>query len=271
VLVVTYSQFLSSQKGWGASWGTYKGIRMQTETEGHFGQMEVVRVYYSDNFGRSWKACDGWIMGYRGGYEKWVDSFVEATGVELSDGKILLMGRSLVGRIFKSISSDRGETFEYAQPTSLVTSDSPGTLKALPNGDLLFVWNQISREENRRGFRRCRLSSAISKDEGNTWSYFKNIYSIKTLSDRCYIPEEPVMTPVTGDDEVGELPEDFELWHYCDINVIGNEVFLSYINNTCDVEKIDEKDNYCEKKCISYKIKDIVTADTLILPIEWFY
>lgn len=46
----------------------------------------MVRVYTSDDHGRSWNASDGWIMGWREGPEKRTDSFVEATGVELSDG-----------------------------------------------------------------------------------------------------------------------------------------------------------------------------------------
>ena len=36
------------------------------------------------------------------------------------------------------------------------------------NGDLMCVWNQVSHEEIRRGYRRGRLSVAISKDNGLT-------------------------------------------------------------------------------------------------------
>jgi|GEM_PF-2846105 BNR/Asp-box repeat. len=280
LVLVTYSQFLSPMKRWGASWGTYKGLRVKTETEGHFGQMEVVRVYFSDDCGREWKACDGWVLGFRGGFEKWVDSFVEANGVELNDRRILLMGRSLVGRMYASVSSDRGESFGYAGPTGLMTSDSPGALARLPNGDLLFVWNQISREENRRGLRRSRLSSAISKDEGATWLHHKNIFSIGILSDRRFVPEDPVMTPIAGDDEVGELPDDFELWHYPVINIVNGEIYLSYLNGKYEIRRLDEGedpdkcpgayDEFEFGKDGSYP-KWLSSGDTLILPVDWFY
>ena len=278
LILITYSQFLSSMSLWGASWGTYKGFRVKTETEGHFGQMEVVRVYYSDDEGRSWHPNDGWILGYRGGYEKWVDSYVEAAGVELGDGRILLMGRSLVGRIYQCFSTDRGEHFGYAEPTPLITSDSPGILKRLPTGDLLFVWNQISREENRRGLRRSRLSSVISQDDGKTWKHFKNIFAISCLADRNHIPEDPIMTPVAGDDDVGELPDDYEMWHYPVVNVVDDRVFVSFWHHAYGLKTIDKADGvYQEGVTGAIEVRGGKTVevkgggDTVILPVSWFY
>lgn len=278
LILVTYSQLLAPMRLWGASWGTYRGLRVKTETEGHFGQMEAVRAYHSDDCGRNWKACDGWIVGFREGYEKWVDNFVEACGVELKDGRILLMGRSLVGRVFASESCNRGELFGNAHPTQLMTSDSPGALARLPSGDLLFVWNQISREENRRGFRRCRLSSAVSSDDGATWRCFRNIHSISCLSDRRYIPADPVLSPVAGDDEVGGLPDDFELWHYPVINIVNGEVFLSYLQgkyevaklqNGEDPDKVPGRDEFEFDADGSYP-RWLGSCETLILPVGWF-
>ena len=261
LVVATYSQFLASQSLWGGSFGTYKGHRIKTETEGHFGKMLVARVYYSDDHGRSWRASDGWIMGWRQGEEAWTDSFVEPTGVELADGRLLLLGRSLVGRLFACESSDRGETWGYAVPTELVSSYSPCRMLRLPGGELLVTWNQISREENRRGLRRCRLSSAISTDEGKTWSHFKNIASIRSLADRTRIPPDPLMTPIWGDEEVGELPEHFEMWHYCCTTVMGEEVFLSMVHNTIGVET-DENGT----EAAQYK----ADVRTWIVPVAWF-
>ena len=261
LVVVTYSQFITRDSLWGGSYGTFRGHRIKTESEGHFGEMEVARVYLSDDHGRSWGACDGWIMGWREGAEKWTDSFVEAAGVELEDGRLLLLGRSLVGRIFECTSEDRGETWGYARPTGLMSSDSPGRMVRLASGELLFVWNQISREENRRGFRRNRLSSVISRDEGKTWENFKNLAAIRCLSERSFIPPDPVMTPVWGDEEVGELPEDYEMWHYPTMTVMAEEVFLGMCHNTIGVGKDEEG-------------KEIAKYDsdvrTWVVPAEWF-
>jgi hypothetical protein len=229
VMIVTYSQFLPCEELWGGSWGTYKGIRVKTESEGHFAEMEAVKVYYSDDNGSTWRANDAWILGWHD--EKYTDCFVEATGVELRDGRVLLMGRSLNGRIYQATSSDQGMTWSYATPTDLMTSDSPCYLTRFPvSGDLLLVWNQISREENRKGFRRSRLSAAVSPDDGRTWTHFKTIEhgGIPAVGQ---IPPDPDLSPVWGDDEVGELPEDYALFHYPTVSHVGDDVYVSYLTD----------------------------------------
>jgi len=261
LVVVTYSQFITRDTLWGGSYGTYRGHRIKTESEGHFGEFEVVRVYTSDDHGRSWKPNDGWLMGWREGAEKWTDSFVEATGVELSDGRLLLLGRSLVGRIYECFSDDRGETWGYATPTGLMSSDSPGRLARLASGELVFVWSQISRDENRRGFRRSRLSSAISTDEGKTWTNFKNLASIECLADRSFIPPDPDMTPIWGDDDVGELPEDYEMWHYPTMTVMGEEVFLGMCHNVIGLGTDDEGNEVAQYDA---------DVRTWVVPGDWF-
>ena len=263
VLLVTYSQFIASRfDKRGGSWGAYKGVRFQTETEGHFPVAEVCRVYYSDDNGRHWKASDGWIMGWRD--NRWTDAFTEACGVELKDGRILLMGRALTGRLYQAFSDDRGYSWwPGAHPTALMSSYSPCRIARLPKtGDILCVWNQLSRSEIRRGLRRCRLSCAVSRDEGQTWEHFKNIEAIKSLDATAHLPPDPDMTPVLGDDEVGEVPDDFAVFHYPSISVVGNEVFVSYARNEAQVVRNKEG-----KPSVSYR----GGARTRILPADWFY
>ena len=262
ICVVTYSQFLAPMELWGGSNGTYQGYPVQTEREGHFGEMEVTRVYYSDDCGRKWSANKGWIMGWREGPEKWTDSFVEATGCQLRDGRVFMLGRSLIGRMLISESLDNGNIFGYAYPSPLMTSDSPGRLIQDPeNGNLIFIWNQISREENRRGFRRSRLSSAISKDDGKTWENFKNLYAINCLAEDSYIPPDPVMTPVWADEEVGELPLDFEMWHYPTASIVGRELFLGMCHNTFELKSEGN----------GKKVHWNSDVRTNIIPLNWFY
>ena len=261
--VATYSQFLGSRfDKRGCSWGTYKGVRFQTETEGHFPLAEVARVYYSDDNGRQWQACDGWIMGWRD--EKWSDAFTEPSGVELKDGRVMLMGRALTGRLYKAISDDRGHSrWPGAQPTALMASYSPCRVGRIPStGDLLIIWNQLSREETRKGFRRARLSCAISKDDGQTWEHFKNIEAIESLAGVSYIPPDPDLTLVWGDDEVGELPEDYGNFHYPRLAFVGDEAFVSYAAGRCTLATDDQG-----KPTVQYT----GGSKLRILPVSWFY
>ncbi len=264
VLLSTYSQFIGSRfDKRGGSWGTYQGVRSQTETEAHYPQAEAGRVYYSDDNGRHWQACDGWILGWRD--NRWTDLFTEPTrGVELKDGRIMLLGRAVTGRVHAVFSIDRGHSWwPGAQPTELAASYSPGALARIPStGDLLFIWNQLSRAETRKGMRRSRLSAAISPDEGETWGHFKNIEVIESLAHTAHIPPDPDMSPVWGDDEIGELPDEFVRYHYPNVSVIGDEVFVSYLWSRYELAT-DADGNKA--------LKTPSGSRTRILPVEWFY
>ena len=261
--IIAYSQFLGSRfDKRGASWGTYKGVRFQTETEGHFPLNEVCRAYYSDDDGRTWQACDGWIIGWRD--NRWTDAFTEGNGVELKDGRVMMIGRTLTGRLYQAFSDDGGRSWwPGAHPMELMASYSPGRICRLPkSGDLLVVWNQCSRDEIRRGFRRSRLSCAVSKDEGKTWEHFKNIEVIKHLTGVTRVPSDPDLTPIWGDDEVGDLPEDYAIFHYPNVSIVDEEVFISYAVATYAVsENGDGKPG----------VRPRGSTRTRILSVEWFY
>jgi hypothetical protein len=263
ILVITYSQFLGSRfDKRGTTWGNYEGAEYAVETEGHFPTSEVCRVYYSDDNGRSWKPSDGWIMGWRD--QRWTEAFTEADGVELKDGRIMLVGRALTGRVYQAFSNDRGHSWwPGAQPMALASSYSPARICRLPKtGDLMILWNQVSRAETRKGLRRSRLSCAVSKDEGKTWEHFKNLEAIESLAATTRVPPDPDLTPVWGDDQVGRLPKDFALFHYPNVNVVDNEVFISYIVSSVKASKNGEG------KLVAI---DIGGYRTRILPPEWFY
>ena len=264
IMVVTYSQFLGSRfDKRGASWGSYKGVRFQTETEGHFPLNEVCRVYYSDDNGRTWQPCDGWIMGWRD--KRWSDALTEGDAVELKDGRIMLIGRTLNGRLYQAFSPDRGHSWwPGAEPMELSASYSPGRICRLPKtGDLLVVWNQLSRAETRKGFRRSRLSCAVSKDEGKTWAHFKNLEAIESLAGVTRVPPDPDFTPVWGDDEVGKMPEDFAIFHYPRISVVDNEVFISYMVGPYELQS--------DKDGKPTEVRPRQKGRTRILSVEWFY
>ena len=61
----------------------------------------------------------------------------------------------------------------------LASSYAPSTLIRIPKTkDFLLVWNQVSTEEILAGHHRHRLSTAISTDEGETWTHFRNLESL---------------------------------------------------------------------------------------------
>lgn len=137
---------------------------------------------FSDNDGRSWQRSltdlavpltDG------DGTEYAWSCFEEPTIAELRDGRLLCFGRTRLGQLFKSYSSDRGLTWTKPVPTGLASSNSPAVLRNIPGtNDLVCVWNHVSGQEIDDHLGRMRLSCAISKDDGETWENFKNLESL---------------------------------------------------------------------------------------------
>ena len=127
---------------------------------------------YSDDEGKEWQASRKKVDLPRRGAE-------EPGVVELDDGSLLAMLRTSLGKIYRSISNDRGETWSDAEPTDLPSPAVANCIKRIPQtGDLLFIWNnaepagpdrmQTSRPRN-------PLCSAISRDQGESWVNVKTI------------------------------------------------------------------------------------------------
>lgn len=122
------------------------------------------RVYYSDDEGRTWRASRTIldIPDSKSGPQ-------EPGVIELRDGRLLLWARTDRGRMYQSFSSDRGETWTQLEPSAVVSPLAPQSIKRIPEtGDLLLVWNNAEKY-------RCPLSIAISKDEGRTWTFVRNL------------------------------------------------------------------------------------------------
>ena len=133
---------------------------------------------YSDDEGKNWQAS-------RKGADLPMAGAEEPGVVERKDGALLAMLRTSLGKIYRSVSTDRGETWSDAEPTALPSPNVANCIKRIPQtGDLLFLWNNVKPySETRpgsteRGRPRNPLCSAISRDEGETWE------NIKTIEDR---------------------------------------------------------------------------------------
>jgi hypothetical protein len=198
-------------------------------------EMDIGSISYSDDEGRTWKMCKGHLMGWfdnqgvvngRGG----VTPFDEPSAAQTADGRVLCFARSTVGRIVATYSRDAGVTWSAVRPTKLMASYSPCRLVRIPEtGDLLCVWNQVSRAEIRGAYRRSRLSVAISSDSGRSWKNFKTLEVSAGLEDLDYIaPEFPIQHVGGGWSDVDVL-DGFSWFRYMNVCFAKDKVYVMYV------------------------------------------
>ncbi|MCX6910502.1 MAG: sialidase family protein [Verrucomicrobia bacterium] len=100
----------------------------------------------------------------------------EPACIELSDGRVMMLMRTGLGCQYKSLSKDGGQTWTEPVPTPLAGTAAPVAITRIPtSGDLLAIWNH-----NPGAKKRNPLTAAISKDEGETWTSFRNVEDAPT-------------------------------------------------------------------------------------------
>jgi len=227
-----HPDYTREQRGGYAIW---MGKTIPLETHTHVPEMAGSYVCYSDDEGQTWETSQGFLMGYlRDGHlGHW--SCEEPVVAELKDGRIICFMRSTCGCILKSYSSDGGESWTKVETTDIAMSNSPGVLCRLPTtGDLVLVWNPMSADEIRRGYRRGRLSLAISKDDAQTWKVVRKLELVSSLEDVEWVAPPAELTPMvrggSGPDEIlSELPDDFRHYHYPNVFASETELTIGYI------------------------------------------
>ena len=159
-----------------------------------FDNMGVVMTYASDDNGKTWHRGKSILSVVSPSGKKYAAQ--EPGVVELKDGRLLLWIRTNAGCQFMSYSSDRGETWSVPQPSWLRAPTSPATIKRLPTGDLLTLWNnhEMRFDLKRKGGwngKRTPLTTAISRDDGITWHGAKNVED-DPEGHFCYIAIQPL-------------------------------------------------------------------------------
>ena len=141
------------------------------------------------------------------------------------------MCRTTIGQLYRVYSNDGGENWGVPEPSGLAAAYAPCMIRRIPQtGDLVILWNQASREEIRSGYERNRLSVAISKDEGQTWTHAKTLF-------RSHLPAVGLLDPgpITGHvaikEFVGEVPTDFATADYPNIHFQQKTILLHYDRN----------------------------------------
>ena len=266
-----------------SSYGMWRGRRLQLEGHGHIPEVSIAAVSHSDDEGQSWHIGQrngfAWEAGTDGRYSSatlmgwfdsqgnptngdgWVTDCDEPTVAETTDGRVLFFARSTVGRIVYSYSADAGETWTPVLPTELASSYSPPRLVRIPKtGDLMCVWNQLSGEEIRRGYRRGRLSVAISQDSGETWGHFKTLEVSGGLEDvaRVY-PDWPIPMVVRARKNL-LVPDDFAWFSYSNVCFAGDKVYIMYGRGWPEEDRANAE--------LASKPGEQVLR---IYPLEWFY
>ena len=127
-------------------------------------------VFYSDDGFKTWKrSADSMTAKGRGCHEPAI--------VELKDGRLMCFLRNTNQRLYRSYSGDGGVHWSEPAATELPAPESPSLVKRIPTtGDLLLLWNNVASPSN---WPRTPLTAAISKDEGQSWTNFRDIENRK--------------------------------------------------------------------------------------------
>ena len=217
-----------------AGYALFKGKIIPLETHTHVPEMAGTFFLLSDDEGQTWKQSSSFLVGYFNDGHMGHMSCEEPTVAELKDGRLLCYIRSTCGRILKSYSSDGGESWTRVGLTDLAMSNSPCMLKRLPEtGDLVLVWNQMSAAEIRKGYRRGRLSIAISTDDGRTWINRRNLEVSPGCDPEVTQVEPPPLVAMvrgpSGPDEImSELPDGFIHYGYATIFLSEDRISVNY-------------------------------------------
>ena len=153
-------------------------------TAGHFFDPRFSSVYvlYSDDDGRTWQRNKDGELTILLDFNALFSYGNESSVTEVAPGRLLMMMRNGLGRLFQAWSNDNGETWTKPQPTSLASPTCPPALRTLPNGHLLCVWNQEGEREIRQGLIRVRVSTSISRDGGRVGEFFQNLVSYNDVT-----------------------------------------------------------------------------------------
>ena len=116
----------------------------------------------------------------------------EPNTIELADNRLWMVIRTQTGRLYESFSTD-GQDWSEAAPTQFYSSDSPASPQRLPDGRIVLFWNNCENTSRINGLgvytTRDVLHAAISSDEGQTWSGYREVY----------LDPDRNQTPTSGD------------------------------------------------------------------------
>ena len=146
----------------------------------------VTRTYTSTDEGRTWQKSNAIDLGGRGNH----DGAIEATLTELSDGRLYMLIRTNLDRLWEAYSEDEGRTWLTIRPSIFDASSSPAFIRRLKSGRHVMVWNRLYPEglseqekasyprragnngvtQRPSNWQRNELSIVVSDDDCRTWT-----------------------------------------------------------------------------------------------------
>ena len=219
--------FSDSSKSLIFPYGKINGEEYTIETHAHKPELDASFVYYSDDNGESWSRSKNEIFIWKDDGLGGIWPFDEPNIVETIDNNFQIYGRTSLGRIFKSHSKNC-VTWTIPTPTNLSTSYSPFRIEKIPlSNDLICIWNNVTTKEVKRGFRRGRLSVAISSDEGETWDNVKTIATMGLPVINRAVTNEIKMT--RADKYINNLSENAQNFiHYPNLGFFKDSLVISF-------------------------------------------
>jgi len=150
-------------------------IQPYLSNPGHWGTCVLV----SADGGKSWQRSNLIDLGGMGHH----DGGIEATLVELKDGRLWMLLRTSLNRLWEAYSSNKGLYWGAIRATEIEASSAPAHVVRLASGRLALVWNRILAEGEKSypsrppaysvypaSWQREEISIAFSEDEGRSWS-----------------------------------------------------------------------------------------------------
>lgn len=140
----------------------------------------LVATAISDDEGAAWQQSNRIYAPKRGA--------MEPRAVEKMDGTLWMLLRTDQGRIWQSISDDRGSNWCEPSATRIEAPQSPFVFTRIPaTGDLLLIRNPVANlTQGTHQGHRTPLASSISEDDGATWMNEKLLES-DTSRTYCYL------------------------------------------------------------------------------------
>lgn len=109
------------------------------------------------------------------------DGACEPTVIELEEGVLWMLARSQTGKLTESYSYDDGKTWTPLKDSNFYTTTGPPNLVRLDDGGLVLLWNNGTMPQRHEGkvwyAGRDVIHAAVSYDNGQTWSGFREIYA----------------------------------------------------------------------------------------------
>lgn len=144
-------------------------------TETRYSEIAQMTFFYSDDDGRTWQESAERVA-LPSSYRNCETGLQEPGVIELSDGKLMGWARTDLGRHYQAFSEDGGEHWTMCEPSVFTAPNSPLSMKRLPDGAILAVWNPIPEYNGRTKVTdyfqggRCPLVLAFSWDNGEHFS-----------------------------------------------------------------------------------------------------